>query len=486
MALPIAGETFLYNGIRDTVSSPSTNTTGFMRNHQVKGADGKWYMLTYDEGTQNILLYRLDKANITRTLVQTLTPSQNSSKIATASGLSSGACNPVGTLGDTGYMLWVWPNAGTGFSTFSLWKVNSSGQFQCYAALQFNTLGSPGLYPGGIVSVDITGTKSNSDPIVFMTYPWSADPGYYNFRAIRLPSITAFTGTYNGSQSAYYEYQNQMVAMDNGGDYFTALSASSTRVSNWVGWFLPTASGGTKWYFYVGPGEVANSLGHSTFIYNTSLTYGGQFVGYVNIGNPATFSPSTTWAPTSTTRVVSMTSFVNPDGASPFFPCNLYNADGSTYDSTSQGDYALAPTVQKLASGKYMVIFASLMSNSPNIQYGTLDSYLVARYIAFEYDPATEIHTLVSRRSFRPCLFSDAGIGSTNNFYRREVSVHYDEATKNFFYYLTVHDNSAGSSSWNRDMWGMVGPTYTYIPTGAPCFLEELDTAYADFIARYP
>lgn len=482
-------DTVIFGGTMDSVASPIINEKVQTRLPTFQGGDGKYYQVSSNPGISgdyNIILYRVNREEVTRTSVQAYTKAEAQDEIYSASGLNSEENNVcLGPLGNTGRLLFISPSV-VASSTFSIWKVNSSGSLVCEAAVQFAHGGGylpDARYPiGCFLSGDQT--SSSSIYLFYIGALWYAP----FIRGYRLPSVNDF-GSFNGTVFSGTEYSYNNVAIDAGDPLIMqSFNSSTSRPAKFFGWCVPNSSGNTRYYYYIGePDVAANASGTlygapgsgSAWINSNAATYGNQLLGYINVGN-SSFSPTVAWTP-GVSKSVAMNSFVD-EFETPAFPYTLHKGDGQTYDSGGSSEYFPAPTVKKLSDGTYMVIFAGFLGNS---LYILGDKKPLGRYKAFIYTPSTEKYVLVAAGTFKPTELGNF-IPTTHGYFADEMAVEYDEELDRFFYHINVYDITSGDSARYRDIWGVISPVYDGVPLGTPTFLEENDVTYKDFVARYP
>jgi hypothetical protein len=489
MAFSITPDTIIFGGTMDSVSSPLINRKVQSRPVTFTGGDGKSYQVSTGIGTGAVFeieLFEVNKELVTRTSRQLFTPSEVQAEIFSASGLTSELNNTcLGPLGNTGRLLFSSPSV-VGSSTFSTWRVNSSGNLVCEAAVQFahgSSYYADARLPTGCF---VSGNQTSSDSIYLLYggYLWYAP----HISGYRLPSVSGFVGQ-NGSIFTGTQISNNNVFID-GGDplIIRSFNTATARPYKFFGWCLPDSDGDTRYYYYIGEPDVAsNATGTlfsapgtgSSWINSNAATYGNQLLGYISLGTSA-FTTGALWVP-GLSKSVAMSHFVD-EFDTPVFPYTLHIANGLTYDSDGKSEFFPAPTVKKLSDGTYMVVFAGFLDST---QYGINDPEPLGRYKAFIYTPATERYILVAGGTFKPTEVANI-LSPTNAYYADEMSVEYDETLDRFFYQVNVYDIGAGDAARYKEIWGVISPVYSGVPLGTPTFLEEADVTYKDFTARYP
>lgn len=491
MAYPftIVQDTVYQLGEHDTNYSPRFMYGVQHRYPSFFGEDGNEYQISYKPGAfGGYELLQLDRTALTRT-AQTITNTYLAAQVLSVSGLTQ-VPDPfaAAVLGNFNRVIFISPGA-VHPSTFSIWKVNSSGNLVCESAIQYDHVSSTFYFMGSHLGTYITGNQTADDPI-YACY-WSGSVAY--LRGWRLPSLNQFAALNGTRLTNGTEIDNNNADFSDGDALImqNLNSFGSARRFERFGWMLPNASGQGRWYFYIGPGDVySNSLGAfaspgppytpaSPFIASSAAALGDQFVGYIDLGNSA-YNTSSKWTP-GTTKVATVTTLQTADG-NPVLPFILHKADGYSYDSAAKSDFYPGPTVKKLSNGTYLVIFASFLHSD---LYGGGGMLPLCRYMAYIYTPATEVHVLVASGTFQPFPDGD-GLSTGETFSGQEVAVEYDETTNRFYYHLNVVVPTSGTGENIRDFWGVVLPPNDGFILNSPSFLQETDVTYKDFTDRYP
>lgn len=490
MAITMTGEETFYTSIFDDTNESISGWRGCDNEIYFQGDDGLTYQIT-DSAT----LYRVDKDNVTRTLVESLSESEFQARLEATSGLplpmaSGPSC--VGVLRPSNYLLYSQTSLASDGTNFSLWKVNSSGELECVTAVNYDHGSQINKAMYYIGTCGIANNKTNDDPIVIFYFGSSAGPIVYS-RAWRLPSINdllAANGAYRTSgetnlnniaiQGAWSEYGGSRIA--------SVIGGSNNRASNSYFWMLPY-QGGTRLYFYQGPDDViASGTDVDSFAYQMSLIHGDQFLAYFDLGE-VTYSNSVAWAP-DLTRHVDNTLFRTFNNDGELLPFPLYDADGFTVDSSGLGDFGPGATWVKLSSGRYLVTMGCMMQYNVGSQYtGSLHD-LVCRWMAFFYDPQTGFHRLVGKGTFVPSTHAEMSnnetLPSVAQLQPSQVIIEYDETRQRLFWDVNLHFTGFAEGEEARNAFGMVDRLIAFDFTGEPCFLTEVDTTNYDFAARYP
>lgn len=483
MPFIISPETTQYNGqlgLESPYATPNARTPAYT----IVGDNGKKYHVVQAEsgGTDSdITVFELDKDHVTRTVVQTEDSSSLNSKVVATSGLSGETGHKVwGVLGNTGYLLLIsWGIFA--HAVFSLWKVNSSGHFDCAAAIAYEHGPFSTVYMYRRAVCGISGNGGMNDAIVAVYLGFLSYQLY--IRAIRLPSINAFLG-YNGTSFPEAVTNRNIKAIDDGDYLNTSPVLNSSRGFYKWGWLLPSSTGSTRLYFMVNSDDADRVGTDSPWITTNAALYGNQLVGYINLGN-VSFSTTTDWVP-GLTKVLDQETLQDETGTYPYMPWNAVDASGSTADSDGSNDFCIGPRVQPRNDGTYIVTFATLINTLRHSNaYSGSPANFIGRYMSFLYTPATGKHVLIAKQSFQPC--DRYTVTETyDTFGRLEAMVEYDEDKGSYFYNFQVSVPSLPEDRAYTDIWGSVGLVGVGIPAATPCFLEESDPAYYDFVAKYP
>ena len=485
-------------GAVDDLSTPLTNMWPAMGSLYFEGQDGNRYQVLENTayGGTSFDFFIVDPVAGTRTFAFEKTGTELGAMIAAKGGTGFGGsgCLFLGALDPHGYLLSIGVSlAGLDSHTaYHLWIINSLGELECRAAIRFNHGSIITAAPYTLGPAAITGSKSLDDAIVFI-YAGKSNLQY--FCAQRLPGISSFESL-NGTiySSTVYNYNNidfHNTYNDRWGPYVTNIeNETSYRNSKRYFWILPHTGSGTRVYFYVGKADVQWHLDNpgssrlSTFISANASTYPNGFCGYVNIGN-VVFSSSGQWSP-NVEPTIDMTVVRNQGGGN-FFPASLYNSDGTT-DTKGYSDYDPAPVVRKIIggtnTGKYYVIFSGTLKEAPFDQYANTPEYtLLARWAMFMYDPSTGVHELIEKGAAEPADIADYGYLPENTLYPVNSMVDFDPDSRTLLWSIDYYLPGGGSTASFRNGFGTLGVLEA---DGLPCFLEETDLSYYDFVAKYP
>lgn len=491
----ITDEATVFPGTLDDASSPAFFNYPHSRHGILfEGDDGDTYTILHDDeensGSSTNRIYRVNKIAGTRTLVGSLGYTEIVNGVQSTSGFgptSADDARILGVLVPSNYFLCVQVGIGgsSNSTTFSLWKINASSTPVCVTAIRFaHTSAVSRLWYRRHVAA-ITGNRTNSDAIVAIH---GGSSSWTEFRAWRLPGINQFislNGTSYSSgvtafnsvqiQGAYNEVWGVDITVTNGGP--------SERAAVQYGWLLPQGSD-TRYYYYVGRSETSVTTS-SDFVNTNAATYPNGFFGYINLGN-VNWSASSQWTP-STTRHIN-NSLIKTNLGADAVPFTLVSANTATSDANGYGDYDPGPTIKKLADGTFLIIFGATLQYWRNNQYSGYASYdLLSRWMAYTYDPTTGVHTLIGKGTFNPCNLNEFNDG-VNAAYLTSLEPYstvldFDEETNNMFFSISGRFWGDGSGTEDRNIFGMLG---TVSLSDGYCFLEETDTSYYDFTARYP
>lgn len=493
MALSLTNETQVYTSLINAPIEPLIGDRAIDGVDWVIGEDGVTY--TFINGATGIERWRIDRDTFARTYVDT-----PSNYIATAVTAKSSIPRPdsagvriVGYLRPKKYLLIAETSLSGSLvfrgTRFSLWYINSSGNFVCEAGIHYDHGSQINRVIQYVGVCGISNDKSDGDPIVVI---YSGGTGVFEyFRGWRLPGINDFisaNGTYNITAVSNLNNIDFQGAWSHwwGPSPLRNVQGTSLRPSETAFWMLPYKDK-TRVYFYVGPGDILiDGTGATAYNYQMSLLHGDQFTGYLNLDHME-YSNATAWVP-DLTRTVDLNYMVTPDGDF-LIPFTLYNADGVTIDTVGAGDFAPGGNITKLRNGKWLVTFgAGLPYNPTNTYTGSLNDF-VCRWMAFIYNPDTGQHRLVSRGTFQPTSQFEvsgyvSGVTAGSRFYQPVIE--YDEDRKRLFFNIAMYFTGLGTTENTKTLFGMVDKLIDFNFIGEPCFCTETDATYYDFTAKYP
>src|SRR5574343_1356784 len=235
--------------------------------------------------------------------------------------------------------------------------------------------------------------------------------------------------------------------------------------------------------FYVGKNDVVNApVDSSDYIYQQSLTYGNQYLAYIDLGN-VSFSTSSGWSE-SFNRTVDNSLLKASDGVTNLLPFTLYNADGTTVDTNGYGDFSPYGSEQYLSDGTRLITLSAGPQSYSVDQYSGSSYDDLVRWITFKYNSITGVHSLVSKGTLKPCNQVQMTNGTfVSGVLPYHTDFYYDEVTKKVCYTITQAMVDFGSPFYPREGWGYMAGPIELAPGAA--FLVEADTSYNDFVAKY-
>lgn len=508
MAYIFSNDTSIYSGVVDVATCPVYGDV--WNNNQVmfRGEDNLLYTLTVNS-TSGFTFYTVDTDAGQRSSAFSLSSTDIETMVVDKSGLTAPyfSFGLVGVVQTTGYILFAALDSGFVGTVFGLFKVNSSGLLECVGAVRFQHFSQVEhvFYNTGVVSQSGNKTETDSILLFYNGTGYTTTVFFYGWRLPSPSQFASFNGTTYNSTVTGRNWIDMSGSWD--GRFGSHLSNQSGGRASYRGcsaayWVLPYSADEsleTRLFYYVGKAETQfhtdypSSLYASDFVNDAKTTYPDGFVGYLKLGDTE-FSTSSAWAP-DTTRYIDQDILREKTGTYTLMPFVLHDADGTTIDEKGYGDFGVGPTVSKISSGPgegaYVVGFASALQTYGYDQYGyTGGNDVICRWQMFVYYPDQGYHRLVSKGSFAPVTRTQLGIGTSNPLYNSMdpylTSVEYDPETRNLLwsYHATFWGDS--ESTRERNAFGKLGVLIDFNWGTGACFLQETDTTYYDFVARYP
>jgi hypothetical protein len=310
--------------------------------------------------------------------------------------------------GQERYFLVVGHDAGTGSVAgfyFILYKINSSSQMEAVGAYFAGDSAATDIQLDSTVSASITNLQTDDDPIVLL---WAAitDERPVLFLIPSINSLLTPMAQTDGNRG-----DELSILMDPymGDSFFNNNLGWGGLWDSISGWFLPSASGGTRLYLYVNKLAASNYVSGEPLLLQTyAPTYRNGFIGYFDLGTIAFPADDVSFSFVDTTFHIA-----NDDIEDFPFDDAGFAVDDETV--VAANDYWTLPSIVKLTdvavSDVFVVIFTKRFHDAAS--KGTNGQYSHA--IGYFYNPLTGAYTSLGELGGRS--FNKTDLGASGDTY---------------------------------------------------------------------